>query len=326
MSERISRVLHLLELLQSAGTRSLGELSGRLGVDERTVRRDVEQLRELEIPVESLRGRYGGYRIAAGYRMPPLMLTNDEALAVVLGLLHAQAAPGASAAAARSAMPKVRRSLPAGTARLLDALLRTASFADDAGPPGERSPAPDAGVLLTVADAVRERRPLEIRYLSAGHELSERTVHPYDVVAYGARWYLLALDTARDAERTFRVDRVRSVRALPGTFPPAPRSDDAARRLVDGFARADRAWRVVLRVRAAARHIRAHLPESVAVLTPLAGDDGPPWYRVEIRAARLDWLPPVIAALDRPVVVESPEELRTLLTGVAARLTAAATA
>src|ERR1700678_1814428 len=87
MARPTARVLTLLELLQSGGVRTVAELAGRLGVDERTVRRYVDHLIDLDVPVESVRGRYGGYRLASGYRMPPLMLSDDEALAVMLGLI-----------------------------------------------------------------------------------------------------------------------------------------------------------------------------------------------------------------------------------------------
>src|SRR4030081_1503801 len=87
MARPTARVLSLLELLQSGGVRTVAELAGRLGVDERTVRRYVDHLIDLDVPVESVRGRYGGYRLAPGYRMPPLMLSDDEALAVLLGLV-----------------------------------------------------------------------------------------------------------------------------------------------------------------------------------------------------------------------------------------------
>ena len=169
MSRPTSRVLRLLELLQSAGTRSVRDLATRLEVDERTVRRYVEHLRDLDVPVESVRGRYGGYRIGAGFRMPPLMLSDDEALAVVLGLLRAQSVPGTSPATVQTATAKVRRSLPPEAARRLDALLRTTTFAVGQ----ESSAATDAATLLTVADAITSRRQLAIRYRSAGGEPSQ---------------------------------------------------------------------------------------------------------------------------------------------------------
>src|SRR6201987_2087662 len=111
-----ARVLSLLELLQSGGVRAVAELAGRLDVDERTVRRYVDHLIDLDVPVESVRGRYGGYRLASGYRMPPLMLSDDEALAVLLGLIAGRRAGSATTTgtdtASRTAAAKIRRVLP----------------------------------------------------------------------------------------------------------------------------------------------------------------------------------------------------------------------
>ena len=142
-------MLALLELLQSGGVRTVAELADRLGVDERTVRRYVDHLIDLDVPVESVRGRYGGDRLAAGYRMPPLMLSDDEALAVLLGLVAGRRAGlmTATGAASETAAAKIRRVLPARLARRLDAVLDSLAFT---APPGE-APAPDTGVLLAIA-------------------------------------------------------------------------------------------------------------------------------------------------------------------------------
>src|ERR1700723_3869931 len=114
MTRPTARVMALLELLQAGGVRTVAELAGRLGVDERTVRRYVDHLLDLDVPVESVRGRYGGYRLSPGYRMPPLMLTDDEAVAVLAGLTGTRRAAlqPAAAAAVDSAAAKVRRVLP----------------------------------------------------------------------------------------------------------------------------------------------------------------------------------------------------------------------
>ncbi|GAB3388124.1 WYL domain-containing protein [Humibacter soli] len=315
-------MLRLLELLESAGSRTLRELSDDLDVDERTVRRYIDQLRELEIPVESLRGRYGGYRLAAGFRMPPLMLSSDEALAVVLGLLRAHSSPGAHPTAVQTAMSKVRRALPAETARKLDTLLHATAF--DEGDPGA---IPDADVLLTVADAVAHHHPLAVRYGSQHGVATPRTLHPKDLISSAGRWYLTADDIDAEAERTFRVDRIRSARRLPGVLAPVARSGAAetVRALVDGFARSERVWRVVLRAQIDEAALRARLPASVAVIEPFAIPGAEQqWHRVEIHADRLDWLPSVIVSLGCPVLVDGPAELRTLLSDVAARLSVAA--
>src|SRR6185312_1321296 len=125
MARPTARVLALLEILQTGGTRTVSELASRLGVDERTVRRYVTHLIDLDIPVRAIRGRYGGYRLAPGFRMPPLMLTDDEALAVMLGLLAAtrSGAVPVPAAAVQSATAKVQRVLPEATGRRLAALV-----------------------------------------------------------------------------------------------------------------------------------------------------------------------------------------------------------
>src|SRR6202042_1590856 len=121
MGRPTTHVLTLLELLQSGGIRTVAELADRLGVDGRTVRRYVDHLIDLDVPVESVRGRYGGYRLASGYRLPPLMLTDDEALAVMLGLVAGRRTGlvTATGTASETAAAKIRRVLPARLARRL---------------------------------------------------------------------------------------------------------------------------------------------------------------------------------------------------------------
>src|ERR1700722_11682585 len=210
MSRPTGRVLTLLELLQSGGIRTVAELADRLGVDGRTVRRYVDHLVDLDVPVESVRGRYGGYRLAPGFRMPPLMLGDDEALAVLLGLIAGRQTGLATAAgtASDTAAAKIRRVLPARLARRLDAVLSSLAFT---APPGQ-APAPDAAVLLSIADAVRHHRPVSIRYTAADGRRSERTLHPYGLVAHSGRWYVTGLDPGIAQDRTFRLDRITDTR------------------------------------------------------------------------------------------------------------------
>jgi predicted DNA-binding transcriptional regulator YafY len=188
MARPTAHVLTLLELLQSGGVRTTAELASRLGVDERTVRRYVDHLIDLDVPVESVRGRYGGYRLAAGFRMPPLMLSEDEALAVLLGLVAGRRAGlmTATGTAAETAAAKIRRVLPRRLADRLAAVLESLAFTAQ---PGE-FPVPAAATLLTIADAVRHRRPVSIRYTAANSPASERILHPYGLVAHSGRWYV----------------------------------------------------------------------------------------------------------------------------------------
>ncbi|MFF0185151.1 helix-turn-helix transcriptional regulator [Streptomyces sp. NPDC005244] len=331
MSRPTGRVLTLLELLQSGGTRTMAELAERLGVDGRTVRRYVDHLIDLDVPVEAVRGRYGGYRLGPGHRLPPLMLGEDEAVAVLLGLVAGRRTglTTAAATAGETAAAKIRRVLPRHLAVRVDAVLESLAFTEPAG----EFAAPDAGILLTLADAVRHRRPVAIRYTDRAGRRGDRTLHPQGVVAHAGRWYVTGRDPGIGEDRTFRLDRVADARLLPGSF-EAVEGPDPAQRVLSGFATAAYRHEVTLRVRGTAEQIRTRLPASVASVTALAGGeappparepapaaeaDGPPWLRIELRAERLDWLPPVLAALDLPFVVERPDELRELVVALADR-------
>ncbi|WP_329454187.1 helix-turn-helix transcriptional regulator [Streptomyces sp. NBC_01497] len=323
MSRPVARVLSLLELLQSGGIRTVAELADRLAVDERTVRRYVDHLIDLDVPVESVRGRYGGYRLAPGYRMPPLMLSDDEALVVLLGLLAGQRAGlmTSTGTASETAAAKIRRVLPERLGRRLDAVLDSLAFTT---PPGA-SAAPETAVLLSIADAVRHHRPVSIRYTASDGRRSERTVHPYGLVAHTGRWYVSGADLSAGEDRTFRLDRIAGARTLPGSFDP-PVGFDPAERLLQSLATASYRYEVVVRVQGTAEQIRARLPAALAIVEespPVAigpGQEAERWSRVEVRAERLDWLPPLLASLDRPFVIERPDELRRMVEEFADRL------
>jgi predicted DNA-binding transcriptional regulator YafY len=322
MPRPTARVLTLLELLQSGGTRTVAELADRLGVEGRTVRRYVDHLIDLDVPVESVRGRYGGYRLAPGYRLPPLMLSDDEALAVLLGLVAGRRAGLTTTqhTANETASAKIRRVLPKHLARRLDTLLESLAFTEQ---PGEFD-TPDSGVLLTIADAVRHHRPVSLRYTGRDGRRSERTLHAYGIVAHAGRWYVTGEDAEIGEDRTFRLDRIADARALPGSF-EVPVGPGPAQRVLSALATAEYRHEVTLRIHGTVEQIRAHLPASVASLEehrPAAGEDRTTerWLRVELRAEQLDWLPPVLASLGRPFVIERPDELRDLVTALADRL------
>ncbi|MEU6480479.1 YafY family protein [Streptomyces sp. NPDC047017] len=316
MTRPTARVLALLEILQSGGTRTVAELAARLDVDERTVRRYVGHLIDLDVPVRSVRGRYGGYRLAPGYRMPPLMLTDEEALAVLLGLVAGRRAGlvTTTVAAAESAAAKVRRVLPEALGRRLDALLSTADFTAAARPVAT----PETGVLLLLAEAARDRRPVALGYTSWNGRPSERVLHPYGIVAHSGRWYVTGADSAAGEVRTFRLDRIRTATALPGTF-EVPTGFDPAAQVLSGLARVPYRHDVSVRVRGTAEQIRARLPAGVATVREL-DDDGGDWVRLRLRAERLEWVPSVLAWLDLPFVIESPQALRDEVRALSRRL------
>lgn len=326
MSRPVARVLALLELLQSGGTRTVAELADRLDVDERTVRRYAEHLLDLDVPVESVRGRYGGYRLVPGYRMPPLMLSDDEAIALLLGLVAGRRSGlmTATGAASETAGMKIRRVLPEQLGHRLDAVLGSVTFTTPAGEPT----VPETDVLLPIADAVNHHRPVSIRYTAADGRRSERTLHPHGLVAHSGRWYVTGAEPALGEDRTFRLDRIASARTLPGSFEP-PDGLDPAERLLTGLATAPYRHEVTLRIRGTAEKIRTRLPASIAIIAESPSvssedSDTEHWSRVELRVERLDWLPAVLASLDLPFVIERPDELRDLVVALADRLTRSA--
>jgi predicted DNA-binding transcriptional regulator YafY len=317
-----ARVLALLEILQSGGTRTAVDLAERLEVDERTVRRYIDHLVDLDVPVRSERGRYGGYRLAPGYRMPPLMLTDDEALAVLLGLLAGQrsGSVNTSASAAEAAIAKLRRVLPVALARRLDALLATADFTEPARPEASA----ETRVLLMMAEAARDHRPVAIDYTDRGGRRSERTVHPYGIVAHSRRWYVVGADSISSDVRIFRLDRIQSATVLAGSF-DLPEGFDPAARLLTG---ATYRLEVSIRVQGTLEQVRSRLPAAIATLHEITPESPPTsgattgdeWVRVLIRAERLDWIPALLASLDRPFVIEHPDSLRDGVHSLASRL------
>ncbi|WP_460656065.1 helix-turn-helix transcriptional regulator [Kribbella endophytica] len=320
MTRPTSRVLALLELLQGGGTRRVGDLAERLGVDERTVRRYAEHLIDLDIPVRSIRGRYGGYRLAPGYRMPPLMLTDDEAVALAIGLVVGRRAGLVpESTASESALAKLRRVLPARLSDRLGAFLATSSFT---APPRSALPT-DTGVLLTLAEAARDRLPVELEYTDRHGRSSTRTISPYGVVAHAGRWYVAT------ADRTFRLDRITATKLLTATTGAVPAEDpadaehraaaeDPAGAVLRSLASTPWTHQVSVRVTGTVDDVERRLPLGLAVVTPLNNE--PAEVRVEFRAERLDWVPALLAGLDRPFVIEEPAELRQQMADFAGQL------
>jgi predicted DNA-binding transcriptional regulator YafY len=314
MAKPLARILTLLDILQAGGTRTLRELAERLGVDERTVRRYVDHLLDLGVPVESVRGRYGGYRLAPGYRMPPLMLTDDEALAVILGLNGARrAALDPDAAAVESAAAKVRRVLPRAIAARLGTLVAATSYTDGRGPV-----TPETGILLAVAGAAVERRPLAITYSDRNGRVTERVLQPYCVVAHQGRWYATGLDSRSSEVRSFRLDRVTRVAVQDGQF-QVPAGFDPAAVVTEAVAGASYPHAISVRVHGGEQTVRMRMPAPITVIEPADGEPG--WVRVRWRAERLDWVPSVLAGLGLPFVIEEPDELRDWVRTLAGQLT-----
>jgi predicted DNA-binding transcriptional regulator YafY len=304
-----ARVLAMLELLQAHRRMTVGDLAGRLGVDERTVRRYAGTLADLGIPVAAERGRYGGYRLAPGFKLPPLMLTDDEAVAVVLGLLAAERLGlSAETPAAASAEAKISRVLPAALADRLAALRSTLGFTVRSSSGGDK---PDSAILLELGAATRSGARLRIGY----HD-SERDIDPYGLVFHARRWYVVAYDHRSAAMRTFRADRIGSAVATGETFEP-PAGFDAAAHLSRQFARMDWQWQIEVLVEADVATLRRRVPPNVAELV-----EEPGGVLMSCRAENLDGMAQMLAGLGHPFTVRTPDELRAAVARLATRLTA----
>jgi predicted DNA-binding transcriptional regulator YafY len=312
-----TRVLALLELLQDRPGITGRELADLLEVDPRTVRRYAARLQELGIPVEAERGRAGGYRLRPGYRMPPLMLTDDEATAVVLGLVAARRFGLVTAEpAVDGALQKVGRVLPLALRERARAVIETIGFTHRVWPAQASPPATET--VLALAEAARLRRRVRVRYRSFHGEETERDLDPYGLVVHAGRWYLAAYDHRRREVRTFRVDRVLAVERLPDRTTP-PEGFDAVEHVTRSLARLP--WRQ-------ACEVLLHTTREEA-----ARRIGPDWAELEevdggvlLRAGAddLEDMARLLVMLGFEFTVVSPDELRDAVRALGERLLARA--
>lgn len=256
MAGTSARTLQLLSLLQDHRHWSGVDLADRLGVSERTVRRDVDRLRDLGYPVESQRGAEGGYQLVAGASLPPLVLDDDEAVALVIGLQTAARGGVAGVAdASVRALAKVIAVLPT---RLRSRGVALQSMTTPLRWDGMNDGV-DAEVLTTLAEAGRAMERVEFGYVAARGERSDRRVEPHRLVLVGQRWYLVAYDMVRGDWRTFRVDRIDAVRATGARFADRPiPGGDAAELVRRAISRAPTGPRIEVLVHAPADAVRDH--------------------------------------------------------------------
>ena len=303
-----SRLLTLLSLLQGRRDWPGGELAARLAVSDRTVRRDVERLRELGYPVESLSGRAGGYTLRAGTAMPPLLLDDDEAIAIAVGLRTAarSSVAGIEETAIR-ALVKLEQVLPAHLRRRVQALSASTSVL-----PARRGPTVDPQCLTVLAAAARDHEFVRFGYRGRDGAASRRTVEPHALVALGQRWYLVAFDPGRTAWRTFRVDRISGASADGGRFRPRTiPGRDPAKFVERGVAGVVYRYETRVTYRAPANEVRRRMPAAFGTVEPLdertcvlrTSDDDLEWLALRIAMAGVDFTvdgpPELVAALAR---------------------------
>ncbi len=294
-----TRVLTTLELLQTYGQMSGAELARRLEVNSRTVRHYITLLQDIGIPVEAERGRHGGYRLRPGFKLPPLMFNEDEALALTLGLLTAQRLGLATTApAVEGALAKVERVMPdalrARMAAVQETLIINAS---------SLYTAPASSDVLTFSVAAQRRQRVAMCYQAWSKEETERVIDPYGVVFYDGRWFVVGYCHLRTAMRTFRLDRVVHVAACEESFEP-PDSFDCLAFVVQSLAEAPGAWtvEVVLETTMDVAHDR--VPAATAMLQEVT--EG---VLLRCHAQNLHWMACFLVSLGCPMIVRQPPEL-----------------
>ncbi len=316
MSDTASRLLELLSLLQGRRDWPGSELAERLEVSPRTIRRDVERLRQLGYPVQSVTGPAGGYQLRAGTAMPPLLLDDEEAIAIGVGLRTAARASvtGIEETAVR-ALVKLEQVLPAHLRRRVRALGSATSTLAPAGP------TVDPQQLTVIAAACRDSECLRFGYRSRDGTDTRREVEPHSLVNYGRRWYLVAWDRGRDDWRTFRIDRLAKpvstgVRFLSRDLPAV----DAPAYVKQSITAAPTRFEARVTLHAAAHEVASRVPAHAGTIAPIdartcqytTGDDD------------LRWLALRIAMLDVDFRVHEPPELIEHLRALAIRLARAA--
>jgi predicted DNA-binding transcriptional regulator YafY len=316
MIETSSRLLELLSLLQARREWPGSELAERLEVSARTIRRDVDRLRQLGYPVDSMTGPRGGYRLGAGSAMPPLLLDDEEAIAIAVGLRTAARASvtGIEETAVR-ALVKLEQVLPAHLRRRVRALGSATYTLPDSGP------TVDPQYLTVIAAACRDLERVRFAYRRRDGTASRREVEPHSLVNYGRRWYLVAWDRGRQDWRTFRLDRLArptstGVRFAQRRLP----AKDAADYVALSISSAPNRFEAVVTLRAASEAIAGRVPSHWGTVEPIdahscrfrTGDDDIGWLAVRIAMIGVDF------------EVDEPPELVEQLRVLASRLTQAA--
>jgi predicted DNA-binding transcriptional regulator YafY len=315
MDLSFARLLTLLELLQVYRQLSATDIAERLEVSPRTVRRYITGLQEMGIPVEANRGPAGGYRLRRGFKLPPLMLTNDEALVMVIGLLAAQRLGlSASGPAIQGALAKLDRLLPDTQRTQVQAMQ---DFVSLGLAPVSRDHA-DAETILAMTSAARDGTSMQLGYRSAAGDVTQRLVDPYGVAFQSGHWYIVTWDHFRDAIRTFRLDRVLTLQVTTETFQRPEHFD-----VIEHIQRAIRELQYDIRCEVL---LDLTLAEAQARVSPTDGtveavDDG---TLLRFGADDLEWASSYLVRLECDVVVLRPPELRTWMRKMADRFRAAA--
>ncbi len=298
-----ARVLTVLELLQSHGRMTGAELARRLEVDIRTVRNYVQTLIDLGIPVEAERGRYGAYFLRAGYKLPPLIFTEDESLALTLSLLQARVSGLAQTSSAfEGALAKVERVLPAATRERIQAVEQTVAFENIQVPA-----MPSGLVVMMLSSAVQSGRRVRLHYRSSRGEVTQRAFDPSGIAYHKGFWYTIGYCHLRQGQRLFRLDRITHIEMTSETFPLRVHFP-ALEAVQQALASVPRIWQVEvwLETTLSEAQRQTRLPQAFFE----ERNEGV-LFRVDVED--LPWMARLLAGLDIPFIVHRPLELRDVL-------------
>jgi predicted DNA-binding transcriptional regulator YafY len=305
-----TRVLTVLELLQSHSRMSGAELAERLEVDPRTVRRYITMLQELGVPVESESGRYGGYRLRPGYKLPPMMFTEEEALALSLGLLVARRLGLSEAApAVEGALAKLDRVLPDQLRGRIQAVQGALAFTPLRGTGRPSDPA----ALLALTSAAQQTRRVHMRY-QAEAELTERDIDPYGVVNHQGRWYVVGWCHLRHNVRMFRLDRVVGLEPLQISF-ARPLDFDCAEYVLHSLATIPYGRPIQVLLELSIEEARRRIAPDTGTLEVTRGG-----VLLRTQADNFEWVARLLIQVGCPFRVLDPPELRDALRQVARQI------
>lgn len=309
-----ARALLTLELIQSSPGITADRLAGKLGISERATRRYVGILREAGIPIESARGRYGGYRVGRGLRLPPLVFSATEALGLVMAVLDGHHAAGDPTGPVGSALGKLVRALPEPVAAQAEAVRRTTAPAPDRG-----AARPDPETTTALVQACSSRRRVRLGYRSeAGSEwVSE--VEPWAVVVRHGRWYLLCRTHPAGARRAYRIDRVRTVEPLDAGFQPPADLDPVA--MLEAHLAVGWEYQSEVLIEAPMDAVARCIPRTLGRLEPLPAGT----TRLVGSTSNPVWYAEQLAAVPAPYRIVAGPELRAAAQALGRRLLDAST-
>ena len=306
-----TRLLAVLALLQTHQQMSGAEIAQRLEVDVRTVRRYIMSLQDMGVPVEGERGPHGAYYLGRGSKMPPLMFTNEEAVALVLGLnVIREFQFPVNIVAIEGAVAKTERVLPELLLQQVRSLQSSVTF-NVSNYGGTSPPMWDNNTLIVLSTSAQERQRVELVYRSFRDDITERQFDPYGVVYNEGYWYTAGYCHLRQDLRTFRLDRIQSISQRDEIFDD-PGSIDLLGYVMRAFANVPGQYQVEILLKTTLEIAQARIPSYLGTLETCA--DGIIMRRA---VTNLEWVAMLLLSFDFPVEVKQPDELRSVLRGIA---------